>query len=150
MAEESPKLEEKRPKARYGAVRAVALLLKIGCILLIVATLITLIGGRTALVKTVSKALIEKMKEANKAMVEALKKEAGEQKAAELKKKLQTAEKGFEESAQKAVNLMLFGSALFLVFVAVLLWAASDLLRLLISVEERTRQLADNLTAGQF
>lgn len=143
-------MAEERPKARYGAVRAIALLLKIGCLLLIVATLITLIGGRTTLIETVSKALIEKMKETNKTIVEVVKKEAGQEKAEELKNRFEETERGFEESVGKAVNLVLFGSALFLVFVAVLLWAASDLLRLLISLEERTRQLAENLSSKQF
>jgi len=141
---------EEKPAARYGAVRAIALLLKIGCIVLVVATLVTLVGGRSAVVKTISKALLKRMEEANKAMVEAVREQAGQQKAEELRAKLEKVHKGFEDSAQTTVDLLLMGSALFLIFVAVLLWAASDLLRLLLSVEEQTRKLADNLASKQF
>jgi len=141
---------EEKGKSRYSAVRAIAILLKVGCLLLLVATFVTLIGGRTVLVEKISETFLKKLQEANKAMVDVVGKQAGEEKASQLQKRLQETQKSAEESAQKMVNLALMGSALFLVFIAVLLWAASDLLRLLINIEEQTRRLADNLTSKQF
>jgi len=141
---------EENVGSRYGAVRAIAILLKVGCLLLLVATLVTLVGGRTVLVGKISETFFKKLKEANKAMVDAVGKQAGEEEASQLQRKLEETQKDAEKSVQKMVNLALMGGALFLVFVAVLLWAASDLLRLLINIEKQTHRLADNLAAKQF
>jgi len=141
---------EEKSKSRYSAVRAIAILLKVGCLLLLVTTFVTLVGGRTVLVEKISKTFLKKLKEANRAMVDVVGKQVGEEKASQLQRRLYETRKGAEESVQKMVNLALMGGALFLVFIAVLLWAASDLLRLLINIEEQTHRLADNLASKQF
>jgi len=143
-------MESDKRRSRYGAVRAIAVLLKVGCLLLLAAVLVTLTGGRTALTAKISENFLKKLEEANKAMVDVVSKQAGEEKASQLRRKLEETRRGAEESVQKIVNLTLMGSAFFLIFIAVLLWAASDLLRLLINVEEQTRRLADSLASKQF
>ena len=143
-------MESDKRRSRYGAVRAIAVLLKVGCLLLLAAVLVTLTGGRTALTAKISENFLKKLEEANKAMVDVVSKQAGEEKASQLQRKLEETRRGAEESVQKIVNLTLMGSAFFLIFIAVLLWAASDLLRLLINVEEQTRRLADSLASKQF
>ncbi|RKY14030.1 MAG: hypothetical protein DRP82_04625 [Planctomycetota bacterium] len=141
---------ENKRGSRYGAVRAVAILLKVGCFLLLAAVLITLAGGRTALTEKISETFLKKLEEANKAMMDVVSKQADDEKASQLQRKLEETRRGAEESVQRMVNFALMGSAFFLIFIAVLLWAASDLLRLLINIEEQTRRLADSLASKQF
>ncbi len=145
-------MEESGTQKRYLVVRLIALLLRLGAVLVLVGTIVMLAGGHTRITEKVADGVAEAFEKGQRDILRQMKEKYGEDDETVQRFEEQTREsgEGVREAARAGARGAVVVGALFMLFLAILLWASGDFLRLLVSVEEQTRRVADALAKRQF